>query len=137
MATTIPTYCESCGHIWSGNEVAIGAGASVSMRGNKTTCPKCGEMTPMLDGHFKVKDGLLLLEGGPQISFDKLEKIKSVLREFDSGEDVEKAENAVDQVEEEPGIMKKVKNWIESHGVSAIRTTTDLARLVDMFMRLF
>lgn len=133
--TRIPTYCEHCGHIWEGNEIVIGGNASITMRGNRTTCPSCGHLTPMLDGKFKVEDGVLFLENGPQISFDKLNKINVLLTSINPSTQIEDIEE--DLTEEEKTFLEKSKNWITENGASTIRTVGDILRTIHLFQSFF
>lgn len=137
MSQSLPTYCEQCGHVWVGQEIGFGENARVAMRGNMTRCPACGQMTPMLDGTFTVQNGTLVLEDGPQITKDKLERIDSALRSLAPDASVEDAEKTLDEAVGEDGFARRIREWIEKHGASALRTSTDFLRLVDMLWRLF
>lgn len=137
MSARIPTYCEHCGYTWLGNEIMIGGNMTLSLKGNKTRCPSCGQMTPMLDGNFKIENGVLFLENGPQITLVKLEKIKASLQRFNDEATIEEVEKEIDSVAEEKGFLTNAKKWIEQNGASSIRTVTDIARLIDLLTKLF
>lgn len=134
-----PTYCEHCGHIWAGNQIHISGNISgLVMKNNKTNCPSCGKLTPMLDGTFDLEDGVLTLRSGPQITKDKIRSMIDFLSTLDSERVLdEEIGQAIDEVSTEPNFYHRSLLWLKQNGMPAVRTVNDLTKFFETIFRIF
>ncbi|ALV21074.1 SEC-C metal-binding domain-containing protein [Carnobacterium antarcticum] len=78
-----PSVCDSCGNIFSTNIIGMsGAGsATIVMKGNKTNCPKCGNMARILDGTYEMVNNIINIISSPQRQFEELKTFSEILKE--------------------------------------------------------
>jgi hypothetical protein len=57
MIFQIPIFCAQCNTVYSSG-IALGAGATIGIENSVSQCPR-GHMSPIPDGTFQVRDGVL------------------------------------------------------------------------------
>lgn len=85
MAIPIPAYCPECGTFFASRSIVLGDSASVEFKDCWVgPCPN-GHMGIILNGTYKVLDGILRILHGEYGSIQNLEEIRSIAREAEYG----------------------------------------------------
>ncbi len=76
----IPAHCTCCGLQFFSDSFIGGTGArNITLRGNKTTCPRCGGRANFVDGIFDLQDDRLHLVDGPPLTHAMMARLQQVI----------------------------------------------------------
>lgn len=78
----IPAFCDHCGLIFNSGFSFGGNVQNITMSGNKTQCPNCGEMAIIPDGLYNVVNNTIELLKGPEISAQRLKLLKLIITDL-------------------------------------------------------
>lgn len=80
--TQVPAFCEHCKIVFDSHLIAHG---SVTLKGCKAGCPKCGGLADIIDGFYKNIGGALEIFVGEQ-NIDGLKKLLDILKSAGEGQ---------------------------------------------------
>lgn len=76
----IPAHCTHCGLQFYSDSFIGGSGArNITLRGNKTNCPRCGGWANFVDGVFDLQDDQLHLVNGPPLTHAMMARLQQVI----------------------------------------------------------
>ena len=67
MSSLIPAYCPNCGAVFPSRSIS-GNFSNLTLRGNKESCPFCGEMADTAEGVFDIAGDFISIISAPHIT---------------------------------------------------------------------
>ncbi len=109
----VPAYCEHCGTTFYVENFIGGSGATrLTLTGNRTNCPRCGNTAKFVDGVFNLKNDELHLIDGPPLTQAMMASLQGI---------VEKAKNetltADELISEVAGVSPELAEKIRKKGL--------------------
>lgn len=79
--TSLIAYCETCGGPFQSSLAEVKKATDLTVTGNLETCPRCGELAPVLDGVFNVTHGVLEIVRAPGLTRDLYQRFGKLIGE--------------------------------------------------------
>jgi hypothetical protein len=116
----IPAYCISkdCGYIFLSGAFFVSNATNITLKGNTTSCPKCGSDAAIVDGVFNFSEGVPEVISAPEITHSKLSQLKEIASQLGSSEvDISEILAQVDKVDSVLGATLR-KGWTLSKNIA-------------------
>jgi hypothetical protein len=77
----ILAFCPS-GHVFETRALRMFNTSNLSLKGNRETCPYCGDMAEIMDGEYEVIDGAMRLLSAPEVTHGRLRSLRSLVEDL-------------------------------------------------------
>lgn len=104
---SFPAYCTNCGLLFPSGIVATNV-KNLTLRGNKSACPRCGYAAEVVDGVFNVAGDLIEITQASSFTIEVLRKFQGLISHpITSAEDVEAVAQSAEEIH--PGLGNVVR----------------------------
>ena len=86
MAVHLPAFCANCGHVFPATGLAFeGDVSGVVVKGNRQSCPLCGELADIADTTVNIVDGVFQGFSTEEWTRERLLRVQEILRAARAG----------------------------------------------------
>lgn len=132
MSIRLPARCARCGFIFETRSAITGNVSGLSLEGNLTRCPRCGDRAEILDGTYNLKDSKAELVSGPQRTRELFETLQAAIEQSRARGDA--PEITLQKIEAQaPGLLRFLSF---NHIVGAASIVSSLATVASLVLAL-